>query len=63
VASGGEGSSAMLCFTDLSYRKASELVGGLSYMAAHDAFTALQKAFSRPGRRHRGCIAVDETKL
>ena len=54
--------ATMLCFAGLSYRKASQLVGGLSYVAVHDAFICLRKALPKPERKHRNCIAVDETK-
>jgi transposase-like protein len=54
--------SGMLCFSGLSYRRASRLVGGLSYVAVRDAFIALRRALPKPERRVRRLIAVDETK-
>jgi len=54
--------AAMLCFAGLSYRRASRLVGGLSYVAVRDAFIALRRALPKPERRVRRLIAVDETK-
>lgn len=32
-------------------------------MSVHRAFTAMMEALPKPVRRHRRCIAVDETKL
>jgi len=54
--------SGMLCFSGLSYRRASRLVSGLSYVAVRDAFIALRRALPKPKRRVRRLIAVDETK-
>jgi hypothetical protein len=53
----------LLCFTGLSYRRASQLIGCLSYVAVHDAFIALTRVLPKPEHRYRRCIAVDETKL
>jgi len=37
--------AALTCFADLSYRNASKLIGGLFYVAVHDAFTALRRLY------------------
>jgi hypothetical protein len=55
--------AAMLCFAGLSYRKASELMGGLiSYISIRDPFIALRKAFPEPEKKSRRVVAVDKTK-
>ncbi|MCL4437157.1 MAG: DDE-type integrase/transposase/recombinase [Thaumarchaeota archaeon] len=55
--------AAMLCFAGLSYRKASEMMGGsISYVSVRDAFIALRKAFPEPEKKSRRAVAVDETK-
>jgi len=43
---------ALLYFAGLSYRRGAELVGGLSYTAVRNAFTALRRVY----RSLRGCI-------
>ncbi len=54
--------AAILCVSGFSYRRASELMGGVSYVAVHDAFTAMTRALPAPERKHRRCIAIDETQ-
>ncbi|MEM2211409.1 MAG: hypothetical protein QXK35_06390 [Nitrososphaerales archaeon] len=53
--------AAMLCFAGLSYRKAAQLLGGLSYMAVQRVFITL-KGLPKLERRYRRCVAIDETK-
>jgi transposase-like protein len=53
--------AALLCFAGLSYRGVAKAVGGISYGLVYRAFTAIRDA--KPERRHRRCIAVDETKV
>ena len=54
--------AAILCASGFSYRRASELTGGVSYVAVHDAFTAMTRALPLTEKKHRRCIAIDETE-
>jgi putative transposase len=53
--------ASILCTSGFSYRAASKLMGGVSYVAVRDAYYAMSKALPRPERKHRRCIAIDES--
>ncbi len=54
--------AALLCFSGFTYRQAAEIVGGISYVAVHDAFMALSNIFPQPTKKARTAITVEEAK-
>jgi len=54
--------AAILCASGYSYRQASELLGDVSYIGVRDAFTAIARTLPLPEKKHRRCIAIDETE-
>jgi len=54
--------AAILCASGFSFRQASKLMGGLSYVAIHDAYVAMINALPKSGKKYRRCIAIDETQ-
>jgi len=53
--------ASILCASGFSFREASKLLGGLSYVAVHDAYSAVADALPHPDNRRRRCIVIDET--
>lgn len=55
--------AAALCNSGYSYRDVSRMVGGISYVAARDAYFSLMTSLPREERRHRRAVAVDGSDL
>ena len=51
--------AAALCNSGYSYRAVAEMLGGMSYVAARDAYFSLLTSFPKIGRRFRRSVAVD----
>ena len=51
--------AAALCNSGYSYRDVAVMVGGMSYIAARDAYLALVTSLPRDMRRHRRAVAID----
>jgi len=51
--------AAALCNTGYSYRDVAAMVGGLSYIAARDAYLALLTSLPEESRRSRREVAID----
>lgn len=51
--------AAALCNAGFSYRKVSELLGGMSYIAARDAYIALQTSLPEGAKDFRREVAID----
>ncbi len=54
--------AGILCASGFSFRQASKLMGGLSYVAIHDAYIALMSVLPSPGKKYRRCVAIDESR-
>lgn len=51
--------AAALCNSGYSYREVARMIGGLSYIAARDAYLALLTSLPEDARRYRREVAVD----
>jgi hypothetical protein len=51
--------AAALCNAGYSYREVAEMVGGLSYIAARDAYLAILTSLPEENRRFRREVAID----
>jgi hypothetical protein len=51
--------AAALCNSGYSYRDVAGMVGGMSYVAARDAYFSLTTSLPRDERRYRSSVAVD----
>lgn len=51
--------AAALCNSGYSYRDVSRMLGGMSYIAARDAYFSLLTSLPREERRHRREVAID----
>ena len=51
--------AAALCNSGYSYRDVARLVGGMSYIAARDAFFSLTTSLPREERKQRRSVAID----
>jgi transposase-like protein len=51
--------AAALCSSGYSYRTVASMMGGLSYIAARDAYLALVTSLPREEKRHRRAVAID----
>ena len=51
--------AAALCNSGYSYREVSRMLGGISYVAARDAYFSLLTSLSREEKRYRTCVALD----
>ena len=51
--------AAALCNSGYSYRDVARMLGGMSYIAARDAYLSLLTSIPKEERRHRRCVAVD----
>ena len=51
--------AAALCNSGYSYRDVATMVGGISYIAARDAYIALVTSLPKDTRRHRREVAID----
>jgi hypothetical protein len=51
--------AAALCNAGYSYREVAEMVGGLSYIAARDAYLAMLTSLPEESRRYRREVAID----
>jgi transposase-like protein len=55
--------AAALCNSGYSYRAVAEMLGGISYVAARDAYFALLTSLPREERKHRKTVAIDGTDV
>ena len=53
--------AAALCKSGYSYREVARMVGGVSYIAARDAYFSLVTSLPKEERRHRREVAIDGT--
>ena len=51
--------AAALCNSGYSYRDVSRMVGGLSYIAARDAYFSLLTSLPHEEKKYRRCVAID----
>jgi hypothetical protein len=51
--------AAALCNSGYSYRDVAKMLGGMSYIAARDAYFALVTSLPRERRVFRRCVAID----
>ena len=51
--------AAALCNSGYSYREVSRMLGGMSYVAARDAYFSLLTSLPQEERKYRRCVAVD----
>lgn len=51
--------AAALCNSGYSYREVAKMLGGMSYVAARDAYFALTTSLPRDEKRDRGSVAID----
>ncbi len=51
--------AAALCNSGYSYREVAKMLGGMSYVAARDAYVSLVTSLPREERRYRRSVAVD----
>ena len=51
--------AAALCNSGYSYRDVAEMLGGMSYIAARDAFFSLTTSLPREEKRNRRLVAID----
>ena len=51
--------AAALCNSGYSYRDVSRMVGGISYIAARDAYFSLLTSLPKEERRYRRSVAID----
>ena len=51
--------AAGLCNSGYSYREVSRMLGGMSYVAARDAYVSLVTSLPREERRYRRSVAID----
>jgi len=51
--------AAALCNSGYSYRDVARMIGGISYVAARDAYFSLVTSLPLEQRRFRRCVAVD----
>ena len=51
--------AAALCNSGYSYREVAKMLGGMSYVAARDAYVSLVTSLPREERRHRRSVAID----
>ena len=51
--------AAALCNSGYSYRDVAKMMGGMSYIAARDAYVALTTSLPKEERRYRRLVAVD----
>ncbi len=51
--------AAALCNSGYSYRDVSRMLGGMSYIAARDAYFSLLTSLPREERKYRRCVAID----
>ena len=51
--------AAGLCNSGYSYREVSKMLGGMSYVAARDAYVSLVTSLPREERRYRRSVAID----
>lgn len=55
--------AAALCNSGFSYRDVASMVGGMSYIAARDAFFSLTTSLPREERRYRRGVAIDGAEV
>ncbi len=53
--------AAALCSGGFSYREVAEMVGGLSYIAARDAYVSMMTSLPEETKRFRREVAIDES--
>ncbi len=51
--------AAALCNSGYSYRDVSDMLGGISYIAARDAFFSLTTSLPKEQRKYRKAVAID----
>jgi hypothetical protein len=51
--------AAALCNSGYSYRDVARMVGGMSYIAARDAYVSLLTSLPREEKRYRRAVAID----
>jgi hypothetical protein len=51
--------AAALCRSGYSYRDVAKMIGGMSYVAARDAFFSLTTSLPKEERRYRRVVAID----
>jgi hypothetical protein len=51
--------AAALCYAGYSYREVARMVGGISYVAARDAYFAMLTSLPQESRRFRREVAID----
>jgi len=51
--------AAALCNSGYSYRDVARMIGGMSYIAARDAYFSLVTSLPRERRMSRRCVAID----
>ena len=55
--------AAALCNSGYSYREVAKMVGGVSYIAARDAYFSLVTSLPRAERRYRREVAIDGSDM
>lgn len=55
--------AAALCRSGYSYRDVARMLGGMSYIAARDAYVSLMTSLPREERRYRRAVAIDGTDV
>ena len=51
--------AAALCNSGYSYREVAKMIGGISYIAARDAYVSLVTSLPKEERRYRRSVAID----
>jgi hypothetical protein len=55
--------AAALCNSGYSYREVARMMGGMSYVAARDAYVALMTSLPQEEKRYRRAVAIDGSDL